>query len=131
MFCTLYRAILVYLEKAGKGGEALVNSFAFVKKKRDSAKNKKSPAKKEMMINLFNICFNGNDHADVISNIECSNNEGLRKFLNDKFGKILSLYIRGHFTYIPYELIKGISKGVFSVNKDINGQSFNSNEYSS
>lgn len=104
LFQNLYRAELLYLELAGKGREAYVSTYAFTKESKT----------------LFSIDFNGNNTADKQPEIVGMYDESVRKLISDKFEKILNLYIRGHFAYVPYDVIGGISYDVFSIGKSIN-----------
>ena len=104
LFQNLYRAELLYLELAGKGREAYVSTYAFTKESKT----------------MFSIDFNGNNTADKQPEIVGMYDESVRKLISDKFEKILNLYIRGHFAYVPYDVIGGISYDVFSIGKSIN-----------
>lgn len=103
LFQNLYKAELLYLELAGAGGEAHVGTYAFTK---------------ENVRYMFAIDFDGNKTTDDQPKIVGEYDESVRKVITDKFEKILNLYIKGHFAYVPYGMITGVTSKVFSIQKE-------------
>ena len=107
LFISLYQSLLLYLQLADSNGKADVSVQGIWKLSEDYR---------------FQIDFYGTRAVDELPKIVKNYDDNLRKLLEEKLKNLIRLYILGHYAYIPFELIKKISSGVFSTEGTINSK---------